>query len=116
MDVTDEGSPAWNKGKIFHTNARKEVMGTYATQFAKDMESILFARAQELVSGGLLALFLSGIPDGMSNSDSHTGVEIDMIGSCLMDMAKAVSKQSFDSFDFVREIFVELGATFNKLK
>lgn len=92
VDVMDEGSPAWNKGRIFYTNAPKEVKDAYATQFAKDMESILFARAQELVSGGLLALFLSGIPDVMSNSDSHTGIEIDMIGSCLMDMAKVVSK------------------------
>ena len=100
MDVMDEGSPAWNKGRIFYTNAPKEVKDAYATQFAKDMESILFARAQELVSGGLLTLFLSGIPDIISNSDSHTGIEIEMIGSCLMDMAKVVSKQSFDSFSF----------------
>ncbi|KAM3741318.1 hypothetical protein ACB098_08G167400 [Castanea mollissima] len=101
VDVMDEGSPAWNKGRIFYTNAPKEVKDAYATQFAKDMESILFARAQELVSGGLLALFLSGIPDVMSNSDSHTGIEIDMIGSCLMDMAKVglVNEAKVDTFN-----------------
>nr|XP_023899479.1 probable S-adenosylmethionine-dependent methyltransferase At5g37990 [Quercus suber]POE51927.1 putative s-adenosylmethionine-dependent methyltransferase at5g37990 [Quercus suber] len=102
MDVMDEGSPAWNKGRIFYTNAPKEVKDAYATQFAKDMESILFARAQKLLSGGLLALFLSGIPDVMSNSDSHTGIEIDMIGSCLMDMAKVglVNEAKVDTFNF----------------
>ena len=106
MDVMDEGSPAWNKGRIFYTNAPKEVKDACATQFAKDIESILSARAQQLVSGGLLALFLSDISDDMSNSDSHTGVEIDMIGSCLMDMAKAVSKQSFDSFSLLRNFLL----------
>lgn len=101
MDVMDECSPAWNKGRIFYTNAPKEIKDAYATQFAKDMESILFARAQELVSGGLLALFLSGIPDVMSNSDSHTGIEIDMLGSCLMDMAKLglVNEAKVDAFN-----------------
>nr|POE71626.1 putative s-adenosylmethionine-dependent methyltransferase at5g37990 [Quercus suber] len=95
MDVMDEG-------RIFYTNAPKEVKDAYATQFAKDMESILFARAQKLLSGGLLALFLSGIPDVMSNSDSHTGIEIDMIGSCLMDMAKVglVNEAKVDTFNF----------------
>jgi hypothetical protein len=49
------------------------------------------------VIGGLLALFTPAIPDVMSNSDTFTGTELDLLGSCLMDMAKVVSKQSFDS-------------------
>ena len=53
IEVMDEGSPAWNKGRIFSTNAQKEVVEAYATQFAKDIDSFLFARAQELVVGGL---------------------------------------------------------------
>ncbi|KAK4608590.1 hypothetical protein RGQ29_002124 [Quercus rubra] len=91
IEVMDEGSPAWNKGRIFYTNAQKEVVEAYATQFAKDIDSFLFARAQELVVGGLLALFILAIPDVMSNSDTFIGTELDLLGSCLMDMAKVFS-------------------------
>ena len=66
---------------------------SYETQFAKDMESFLFSRAQELVVGGLLVLFVPAIPDVTDNSDTFTGTELDILGSCLMDMAKVVSKQ-----------------------
>uniref|UniRef100_A0A2N9FN25 Uncharacterized protein n=1 Tax=Fagus sylvatica TaxID=28930 RepID=A0A2N9FN25_FAGSY len=102
LDVIDEGSPAWNKGRIFYTNAPKEVVEAFATQFAKDMESFLIARAQELVIGGLLALFTPAIPDVMSNSDTFTGTELDLLGSCLMDMAKVglVSEAKVDAFNF----------------
>ena len=48
MDVMDEGSPAWNKGRIFYTNAPKEVVDEYATQFAMDMESFFFLEHKSL--------------------------------------------------------------------
>ena len=63
----DEGSPAWNKGRIFYTNALKEVVDEYATQFAKDMESFLFPKAQELVIGGLLEVIIPAAANAMSN-------------------------------------------------
>ena len=88
----DEGSPAWNKGRIFYTNAPKEVEEAHAIQFAKDMESFLIARAQEIVIGGLLAIFIPTVPDNMSKSDIFGGSE-DLLGSCLTDMARAISKQ-----------------------
>ena len=97
IEVMDESSPAWNKGRIHYTNAPKQVVEAYSTQFAKDMESFLFARAQELVVGGLLVLFVPAVPDVMSNSDTFTGTELDLLGSCLMDMAKVVSKQFFSN-------------------
>ncbi|KAF3969482.1 hypothetical protein CMV_006725 [Castanea mollissima] len=93
IEVMDESSPAWNKGRIHYTNAKKGVLEAYETQFAKDMESFLFSRAQELVVGGLLVLFVPAVPDVMSNSDTFTGTELDILGSCLMDIAKVVSKQ-----------------------
>ncbi|XP_065618710.1 loganic acid O-methyltransferase-like, partial [Quercus suber] len=77
IEITDESSPAWNKGRIHYTNATKEVVEAYETQFAKDMESFLFSRAQELVVGGLLVLFVPAVPDVMSNSDTFTGTELD---------------------------------------
>ena len=39
----------------------------YATQFAKDMESFLFPRAQELVIGGLLEVIIPAAANAMSN-------------------------------------------------
>ena len=88
-EVIDEGSPAWNKGRIFYTNAPKEVEEAHATQFAKDMESFLIARAQEIVIRGLLAIFIPAVPDNMSKSDVFGGSE-DLLGSCLTNMARAV--------------------------
>ncbi|XP_023907386.2 probable S-adenosylmethionine-dependent methyltransferase At5g38100 [Quercus suber] len=66
------------------------------------MESFLIARAQELVIGGLLALFIPAVPDNMSKSDIFGGSELDLLGSCLMDMAKAVrltSEAKVDAFN-----------------
>ena len=50
----------------------KEVVEAFATQFPNEMESFLFATTQELVVGGLLALFIPGISDVMSNSEFLT--------------------------------------------
>ncbi|KAK7849227.1 putative s-adenosylmethionine-dependent methyltransferase [Quercus suber] len=85
IEIMDEGSPAWNKGRIFYSNAQKEVVEAYATQFAKDIDSFLFARAQEPVVGGLLALFIPAIPDVMSNFDTFIGVLEKHFGNDIMD-------------------------------
>ena len=61
-------------------DVQKEVVEAFATQFPKEMGSFLFATAQELVVGGLLALFILGIPDVMSNSDTFIGTELDLVG------------------------------------
>nr|XP_023889037.1 probable S-adenosylmethionine-dependent methyltransferase At5g38780 [Quercus suber] len=98
-EVMDEGSPAWNKGRVFYTNAPKEVEEAHATQFAKDMESFLIARAQELVIGGLLELFILAVPDNMSKSNIFGGSELDLLGSCL-NMAKGLSSEAkVDAFN-----------------
>ena len=118
QEVMDEGSPAWNKGRIFSTNAPKEVVDAYATQFAKDMESFLFPGAQELVIGGPLAVIIPAAPDVMSNSNTFTGTELVLLGYCLMDMTKVVRKRIFSSSSLTifGEILDKLGVTFNKLK
>ncbi|KDP38128.1 hypothetical protein JCGZ_04771 [Jatropha curcas] len=48
-EILNNHSPVWNKGRIFYTNASDEVCKAYATQFEKDMEIFLDARAKELV-------------------------------------------------------------------
>ncbi|KAK4426686.1 Loganic acid O-methyltransferase [Sesamum alatum] len=104
--VEDPNSPAWNKGRVHYSGARQEVVDAYSSQYAKDMGAFLEARAQELVSGGLMALVFPGaIPTSVENpntSYSDVPSETALIGSCLMDMAKKgrVSQAKIDSFNF----------------
>lgn len=65
-ELIDKNSPAWNKGRIHYTNSLKEVRDTYSAQFKEGIESFLNARAQELVSGGLMTLIMPCLPDGIS--------------------------------------------------
>ncbi|KAI4389331.1 hypothetical protein MLD38_001566 [Melastoma candidum] len=55
-------SAAWNRGRIYIVDAPKDVTEAYRQQYTKDMEVFLDARAAELVSGGLMALFLPMAP------------------------------------------------------
>lgn len=91
--VMDKASPAWNKGRIHYTNAGKQVVKAFADQYAEDILSFLNARAEELVVGGLMALIIPAVPDILLPSDTTNGTEKDLLGSCLMDMTKMVSKQ-----------------------
>ncbi|KAI3854628.1 hypothetical protein MKX03_005224 [Papaver bracteatum] len=87
-EVVDINSPAWNKGRIHYTNAPDEVAAAHTAQHSVDMKSFLCARAQEIVCGGLMVMLIPAIPDGTSPSLSHPGILSDLLGSCLMDMAK----------------------------
>ncbi|CAK9145132.1 LAMT/FAMT [Ilex paraguariensis] len=100
-EILDSNSPAWNKGRIHYTGARKEVSEAYALQYAKDLEAFLHARAEELVGGGLMALLVPAVPNVMTSSETTIGTEIDLLGSCLMDMAKmgSFSEAKVDSFN-----------------
>ncbi|KAL2233351.1 UNVERIFIED_CONTAM: Loganic acid O-methyltransferase [Sesamum indicum] len=93
--VLDNTSPAWNQGKIHYLGARREVCEEYANQYAKDIESFLDSRAEELVPGGLMALLVPAVPASWDpNSAYTTTTEIYLFGSCFMDMAKAVQEDS----------------------
>ncbi|KAI4297575.1 hypothetical protein L6164_037460 [Bauhinia variegata] len=59
-ELQDKDSPAWNKGRIHYTNAPKEVVEAYATQFAEDARNFLGARAKELAPGGMLVRIMQG--------------------------------------------------------
>ncbi|KAF8398922.1 hypothetical protein HHK36_014787 [Tetracentron sinense] len=100
-EVVEKSSPAWNKGKIHYSNAPNEVVEAYSAQFAKDIQTFLYARSQELVSGGLLALIMPSIPNGTLLSQSFLGIPVELMGSTLMDMAKMglVSEAKVDSFN-----------------
>lgn len=89
-EVRGKSSPAWNKGRVHYSNSGDEVVKAYKAQYEKDMEQFLQARAQEIVSGGLMVLIILGITDGIHHSEAGGNKGFDLIGSCLMDMVKKV--------------------------
>ncbi|KAK3036520.1 hypothetical protein RJ639_030961 [Escallonia herrerae] len=101
-EVVDKNSPAWNKGRIYYTNAPDEVIQAYSTQFARDMGSYLKARAEELVCGGLMALLIPCVPVGIPPSQSPLIAVVDLLGESLLDVANMglVSEDKVDSFNF----------------
>ncbi|CAI9769173.1 unnamed protein product [Fraxinus pennsylvanica] len=57
-------------------------------QFANDLHSFLKARAEGLVDGGLLA-FIHGVdPNGNKDTSKITLLSFELLGSCLVDLAK----------------------------
>ncbi|XP_059639792.1 loganic acid O-methyltransferase-like [Cornus florida] len=101
-EVVDKQSPAWNKGRIYYTNAPTQVMEAYSAQYGTDMKSFFNARAQELVCGGLMALLIPCPAVGILPSHSPIIALADLIGATLLDMAKIglVSEDKVDSFNF----------------
>ncbi|PON39271.1 SAM dependent carboxyl methyltransferase [Trema orientale] len=100
-ELLDKTSPAWNRGRAHYANSPDEVRQAYATQFAKDMEKFLDARAKELVVGGLMVLIMPSIPHGVPLSRLPLCVLFDILGSSLVDMANDgfVSEDQVDSFN-----------------
>ncbi|KAJ0242964.1 hypothetical protein HA466_0202190 [Hirschfeldia incana] len=99
--IADRNSPAWNKD-IHCTGFSEEVEEAYLDQFKIDMGSFLKARGEELVSGGLLFLLGSCVPDGVKMSETMKGMLLDHLGNCLNDVAKEglINQEELDSFNF----------------
>lgn len=93
-ELRQRDSPAWNKGRIHYTSASDEVIKAYKSQFAEDMENFLTARAKEIVSGGMIAIIVPSITDGVPFCQTATGLMFNCMASCLMDMVKLVSSVS----------------------
>ena len=91
-DVANKNSPAWNKGRIHYPNSGDEVIRAYKVQYEKDMGKFLQARADEVVFGGLMALTFPGNPNGTPHSQSMANMSMNLIGSCLIDLAQKVHK------------------------
>ena len=98
-EVVNENSPAWNKGRIDYAYAPQEVFEAYTAQYVKDVECFLRAREQELLCGGLMALILPCLQEGTTPQQHAFPAITRILGSCLMDMAKAVKiKLKFSFF------------------
>lgn len=89
-EIVDSTSPAWNKGSIYCTGLVKEVAEAYSAQYKNDMESFLNARAEELVPGGLMVITMPARQNGITMSEIAEVRLWDMLGTCLIDMAKKV--------------------------
>lgn len=100
-ELSDATSPAYNRGRIHYTGASAEVAQAYSWQFKKNIKSFLVARSRELAEDGLMALIVPGVPDGFLDSQASTGSEFDLVGSCLMDMAREgrIKEEDVDSFN-----------------
>ncbi|KAL3525497.1 hypothetical protein ACH5RR_013869 [Cinchona calisaya] len=100
-EVTDEKSPAWNRGRIHYAGADKEVKEAFSAQFGKDLDSFLTSRGRELVPGGLLIIVTLGFPDGVEVSESSMGENFNILGSCFRDMVEEgiIADETLDSFN-----------------
>ncbi|KAM1982460.1 hypothetical protein ACFX15_038818 [Malus domestica] len=105
-EVVDVNSPAWNKGRIHYSKSANHVVQAYEAQYAKDMDCFLSARAQEIVSGGLMAFVVPGRPNGIPHAEVFLNNAKELFGSCLMDMAKKgiISEEKVDSFNIPQYI------------
>ncbi|KAH7570865.1 hypothetical protein ACOSP7_019375 [Xanthoceras sorbifolium] len=87
-EMQDENSAAFNRGRVHYSSAPEEVENAYASQFAKDFDSFLNARAKEIVSGGMVVIIIPGVLDGMPCYELTTSVMYELMGDIFMDLAK----------------------------
>ncbi|KAI3735595.1 hypothetical protein L6452_15102 [Arctium lappa] len=87
-EVTEKSSAAWNKGRVHYGGADDGVIMAFRQQYVKDMEQFLKARAEEVVSGGLLVVLVPGRPNEVPHSECIGNVLFEVLGSCLLAMVK----------------------------
>ncbi|XP_026452846.1 probable S-adenosylmethionine-dependent methyltransferase At5g38100 isoform X1 [Papaver somniferum] len=92
---------AWNKGMIHYSSAPDEVFQAYSAQYVTDMEAFLLARGHEIVCDGLMFILVPAIADDTLISQTSPGLLLDVLGSCLMELAKTdiVDEAKMDSFN-----------------
>ncbi|CAI9113487.1 OLC1v1014099C1 [Oldenlandia corymbosa var. corymbosa] len=101
-ELLDPDSPAFNGDRIFYINAPTAVCDAYTAQFSKDLESILNARAQEMVQGGLMVIVIPGRASGTDRAQyASVGQVFIPLEPILLDLAKEgkVSKGKIASFN-----------------
>ncbi|KAI3845193.1 hypothetical protein MKX03_024851 [Papaver bracteatum] len=110
---------AWNKGRIHYSNAPDEVFQAYSAQYVMEMEAFLLARGHEIVCGGLMFILVPVMADETLLSQTSPGLLLDVLGSCLMELAKMdiVDEAKIDSFNMpsyltspkqVKELILEI--------
>ncbi|XP_050378095.1 loganic acid O-methyltransferase-like [Argentina anserina] len=101
QELLDPNSPAYNKGRILYANSPNEVAQAYETQYAKDIQCFLHARAQEISPQGLMVLLVPGRPDGTSPQQPSIAPIFEPVESCLADLVNEglLSEDKFDTFN-----------------
>ncbi|KAI3981254.1 hypothetical protein MKX01_023268 [Papaver californicum] len=66
-----------------------------------DMEAFLLARGHEIVCGGLMFILVPAIPDDTLLSQTSPGLLLDVLESCVLELAKMdiVDEAKVDSFN-----------------
>lgn len=102
-----------NEGRIFYTGAAPHVAAAYSDQFEADLASFLSARADEIVSGGLLLLILPATPDGIPQSELGPSLLFDFLGDSLVDLANQVklNKNRNNKFKKNQKSYLKLNRT-----
>ncbi|CAH8363015.1 unnamed protein product [Eruca vesicaria subsp. sativa] len=97
--ITDRDSPLWNRD-MHCTGFNEAVKKAYLDQYSVDTKNLLDARAEELVPGGLMLLFGSGLRDGVKMSETPKGMVMDFIGASLNDLAQqgVIEQDKVDTF------------------
>ncbi|KAF7808805.1 putative S-adenosylmethionine-dependent methyltransferase At5g37990 [Senna tora] len=103
--IRDGSCGAWNKGRIHYAGAPREVVDVYEEHYKKSLEAFLHARAEEIVRNGIMALQIPASQDHVIDDGNdeklYPGRDLELLGSCLVDMAKLglVSEEKVDSFN-----------------
>ncbi|GFP82948.1 probable S-adenosylmethionine-dependent methyltransferase at5g38780 [Phtheirospermum japonicum] len=99
--ITDPNSTAYNKGRVHYAFAGDEVADAYTRQHAIEFSRFLEARAQEMVPQGLVMLIIAARPNGVPHSQSSMNMTFDILGSCLVDLAKKglIEEEKVDGFN-----------------
>ncbi|KAG2322025.1 hypothetical protein Bca4012_057163 [Brassica carinata] len=99
IEITHRDSPLWNRD-MHCTGFNEAVKKAYLDQYSADTKNLLDARAAELVPGGLMLLFGSGLRDGIKMSETAKGMVMDFIGASLNDLAQqgVMEQDKVDSF------------------
>ncbi|KAJ8550883.1 hypothetical protein K7X08_000253 [Anisodus acutangulus] len=100
-EVEDKTSLAWNKGKVYYSHSKEEVIREYSRQYEKDMNSFLSARALEVVPGGLVFISVPARPDGTPHSKVIYNMLADTLGSCFQKLVIQgdIDEDEVDSFN-----------------
>lgn len=102
--VEQEGSSAYNRGKVWINGNRAEIAKAYAEQSQKDLRQFFGARAHELASGGVMFLCAMGRPNSaapehqVSVDGEYCGADFEAAWEDLISEG-IVGAESRDSFN-----------------
>ncbi|KAG6404119.1 hypothetical protein SASPL_136359 [Salvia splendens] len=92
-----------NEAGIHGSGAPEPVATAYSAQFEADLGCFLDARAEEIVSGGLMFLVMPATPDGLTQTE--LSALFDFYGYSLMDLAdKVLCSLKLKTFYFRKHI------------